>query len=322
MTKNKSKFETAAIFMIVAVLGSISLPKLTNATMLVQTPLVQPQCTNVEIDKHIQELNKGAIADFDAIVACSSKAVPALMKALGNQDEELRIPAIAVLGEIGSKAALAVRFLKASLKDENRDVRIIAVQTLRKIGQDPILPLLNALKDDNWNVRYQATDTLGQIGTKDDVVLPLITALKDKNENVRSSAANALEEIGKDAVPALIIALKDPDSNIRAGVADALGQIGIDAEDAVPYLTTALKDIDSKVSSAAANALETINARQKIEEIYAQIEEYYARRCMTFCLERAGSPVSRQTTALHLRRNPPAMCKIPVIKAVLRWKCP
>lgn len=288
------KYGTVAIFMTLAVLEAITLPRLTNATMVAQTPLVQSQCTDVEINKHIQQLNKGESTDLKLLVACNSKAVPALIKALENQDENPRIIAIIALGEIGAEAAPAVPVL-------NR-----------------LLILNRLLKDKRENIRIVVVYALGEIIRKDreiihkDGVRPLIQALKDKNEDVRSSAANALGEIGKDIVPSLTIALKDPDSNIRSGVADALGQIGTDVEARNPYLIsalkdTALKDIDSKVRSAAANAIEKIenaNARWNAAMLWIPTSE-------------AGT-----TTALYLKRNPPIMCKIPLIKAVLRRKCP
>ncbi|NMG22290.1 HEAT repeat domain-containing protein [Brasilonema bromeliae] len=99
---------------------------------LAQTPsrqLPTAQCTDIEIQKHIQQLNKAERLDFDALVACQSKAVPALIKALTlikalkNKDENTRIIIIAALGEIGSQATPAVPLLNELLvKDESRDV--------------------------------------------------------------------------------------------------------------------------------------------------------------------------------------------------------
>ena len=275
------KYGTVAIFMTLAMLEAITLPRLTNATMVAQTPLVQSQCTDVEINKHIQQLNKGESTDLKLLVACNSKAVSALIKALEDQDENSRIIAVSALGEIGAEAASAVPVLNGLLKDKRANIRIVVVYALGKI--------------------------IGKDGVR-----PLIHVLKDTNKYVRSSAANALGEIGEDIVPSLIIALKDSDSNIRAGVADALGQIGIDAPATVPYLTTALKntalkDIDSKVRSAAANALD------KIEEVNA---------ISYFSMFSLPSSEAMETAALYVKRKPPVMCKIPIIKAVLRWKCP
>ncbi|MGJ5630547.1 HEAT repeat domain-containing protein [Nostoc sp. CALU 1950] len=281
-----------------AVLGVITFPQLTNPTMFAQTLSIKPQCTDVEINKYIQQLNKGEIADFNALVACNSKAIPALIKTLGNQDEEFRLLTIAALGEIGAKSAPALPVLNGLLKDEAENVRIVVVYALGQI--------------------------MGKEGIR-----TLIQVLKDKNQDVRSSAANALAKLGKNAVPLLIIALTDLDSNIRSGVADALGQIGIDAKDAIPYLTTALKDSDNTVRSAATNALEKI---KKAMDAQQQIEENYQRQCIRRNQENARPCKSkkrryyhtsnvRQTTLVYLKQNPPVICKIPIIKSVLAWKC-
>ncbi|MEH2035605.1 MAG: HEAT repeat domain-containing protein [Nostoc sp.] len=297
LIENQWKSGTAAIFMTLAVLGAITLPQFTNATALAQTPSVQPQCTEADIKQHIQQLNKGESTDIKLLVACDSKAVPALIKALDeNKDENFNIITIAVLGDIGASAAPAVPVLNGLLKDTRQNIPIVVVYAL------------------------------GQIIGKD-AVKPLIQALKDKNEDVRSSAANALGQIGKDAVSALIIALKDPDSNIRAGAANALGQIGANAKDAVPYLNTARIDRNGKVRSAITNALKEIKIAMNAVE---DVKRYNSREnlvCRGFRLP--GEPQTHcqdsytlgQETVLYLKKKPPVMCKNPVIKAVLRWKC-
>ncbi|MBW4455549.1 MAG: HEAT repeat domain-containing protein [Nostoc indistinguendum CM1-VF10] len=228
MIENQWKSGTAAIFMTLAVLGAITLPQFTNATALAQTPSVQPQCTEADIKQHIQQLNKGESTDIKLLVACNSKAVPALIKALDeNKDENFNIITIAVLGDIGASAAPAVPVLNKLLNDRRENIRIVVVYVLGQIiGKD-------------W-------------------VRPLIEALKDKNNDVRSSATHALGMIGKDAVPSLIIALQNRDSKVRAGAADALGKIGTDAKSADPSLIVALEDPDSKVRASAANALKQI----------------------------------------------------------------
>jgi HEAT repeats len=296
----------AVIFTTLSLLGFVSLPIFTNIKTPAQTS-VQSQCTDAEIQKQIQLLNKGESADVKFLVECKSKAVPALIEALDeNKDENFRIITIAVLGDIGTQAAPAVHVLNGLLKDKRDNIRIVVVYALGQIGKD---------------------------GVK-----PLIFALKDTNKHVRSSAANALGKIGKDAVPALIFALKDSDSNIRAGAADALGEIGADAKFAVPYLTTALKDSDNQVRSASASALEKI----KKDELSAPSSLGYVTTdenvhvdinrnnhvSPNYALGSGNTVVNSSTqfvgnnTGYYVRSNPPVMCKIPAIKAVLRWKCP
>ena len=243
----------AAKLMILGLLTTVNFFMITNIITLPQTPSVESQCTDVEIQRHIQQLNKGETADFDALVACKSKAVPALIKALDeNKDENFRIITIAVLGDIDAEAA-------------------------------PAVPVLNGL-------------------------------LKDKKENIRIVVVYALEQIGKDAVPSLIIALKDTNNDVRAGAAYALGKIGADAISAVPALITARKDRGSNDRVRADVGL----ALREIREDYAD-KCIISRRCP---IPRSDAPVVRKRTTAYLSNNTPFMCKISIIKALLRWKCP
>ncbi|AFZ22074.1 HEAT repeat domain-containing protein [Allocoleopsis franciscana] len=291
------KFQ-AAILTILGVLFAITLPLLTNIKALSQTPSVPlpiAQCTDVEIQQHIEQLGNGEPSAFEGLVSCKSKAVPALIKALKNQDKDARLIIISVLGQIGSQAAPAIPSLTEFLKDESSDVRIITVQTLGKIGKDAVPALITALKredgyaspvpssdaidvlgeigkdavpaliaalkDEDWGIGNGAVSALGKIGK--DAVPALFTALKDENSITRSRAASALAEIGVEVIPDLIQALEDNDSKVRSGAADALGDIGFEAKAAVPALMTAFQDTDSKVRSSAAYALVQIGIEPK-----------------------------------------------------------
>jgi HEAT repeat protein len=169
------------------------------------------QCTETQIKTSINRLGKGDTAAFDFLVSCNSQAVPALIKLLKHQDENIRIVTIAILGQIGEGATEAIPLLEEVLKDrreENENSRIIVVDALGKMGQAAIPAL--------------------------------IAALKDQDSLVRSQVASALGQIGQPAVPALITALKDQDIWVRYQAASALGQIGEEAKNAVPALNAAL----------------------------------------------------------------------------------
>ncbi len=168
----------AALFVILALLGGVSLIALEDLRVFVQISL-NASCSNTEIEKHIKQLeNKELEAEaYDAIVKCNFKSVSALIKALKNKDEKVHIVAIDALGEIGLNA-------------------------------EPAVPsLINALKDKDFMVRSSATDALGKIGKKSkSTTIELINALQHENENVRIGTANALGKIGyraKDALPTL-----------------------------------------------------------------------------------------------------------------------
>lgn len=189
-----------AILTVLVWLGIVSFPLLTDVKTLAQTQLLQPQCINLEIQKHIQQLGDGNSSAFDVLVKCQSKSVPALNESLTNQDESIRIAAVAALGEIDSSSVLSVPALTDLLRDNSEDVRIIVVNTLEKIGKPGVPALIQALQyNDNWMVRYSAADALGRIGASDEEVVPiLINALRDEDKYVSSKAADALRMIRKE----------------------------------------------------------------------------------------------------------------------------
>ena len=210
MAQKQWKSRTTSVIITLAALGAINLPQLANTRAIAQTPSVQPLCSETDIKQHIQQLNQfdAANVNFNALVACNSKAVPALIKALENQDEKFLIIAITALGEIGTKAAPAVPVLTKFLEDASIDVQIIGLHALRQIGQDPIPPLIEALKSKNLTVRYKAAQTLGNFGiAAKDSVPDLETALKDTSPIVSYAASNALRKINS-AIREINIAIK------------------------------------------------------------------------------------------------------------------
>ena len=98
------------------------------------------------------------------------------------------------LGAARSPTALEP-FLRA-LKDQDVEVRQIAASALGEIGnRKAVVPLIGALKDRNREVRSSAATALGKLGDVQ-AVEPLTAALTDEDEAVRRAAAQALEAIG------------------------------------------------------------------------------------------------------------------------------
>jgi len=188
----------AAIFTTIGMLIPITLPVFTNKRVFAQTSPVQSQCSDAKIKKYIKQLDQANPAAFNVLVGCNSQAVPALIKALNNQDENAKIITVAALGEIGENAAPAIPYLTKLLNNKNQDINIIAIHTLGEIGEAAIPALIKALNTNkNWQVRYIAADTLGQMGAKAKNAIPAlrITREKDKDLDVRTKAANAVKQI-------------------------------------------------------------------------------------------------------------------------------
>ena len=138
-------------------------------------------------------------------------AVPALMKALEDQDANVRWGAAYALGEIGAGSVDAIPALVKLLQDNNEVVRLSATGALGEVGKDAVPILIQALQSEKLGVQAYVAWALGKIGVPDAIaaiigILPeLIQALQ--NPVTRGAATGALGEMGRDAVPALILSL-------------------------------------------------------------------------------------------------------------------
>ncbi|WP_414620643.1 HEAT repeat domain-containing protein, partial [Calothrix sp. CCY 0018] len=215
-----------------------------------------------------------------AIGQTHAKLVEKLIKALQDEDSDVRWYAASALGKIGDKDA--VQPLIKALKDEDFLVRMYAAEALGKIeDKAAIKPLINALQHDDSvvrirrrgeaSVRSNAAEALGNIGDKA-AVEPLINALQHDDSVVRSNAAEALGKIGdKAAFEPLIKALHDEDSGVRCSAAEALTKIGDKA--AFEPLIKALHDEDSGVRRNAAEALRNIGDKAAFEPLIKALHD-------------------------------------------------
>ncbi|MDD5135742.1 MAG: HEAT repeat domain-containing protein, partial [Candidatus Omnitrophica bacterium] len=230
--------------------------------------------------------------DWGRLVEIGSPAIPLLIKALKDQDSDIRQYAAETLGKIGDKEALPA--LNEALKDEkdevgvsiaialgrigdkravpalikalfewsgvNHDYRHYISEALGRIGQPGVSALIELMHDTDYWRRQRAAISLGEIGDKQNIPI-LVEALSDSADEVRSSAAEALGKIGdKRAVPALLKAFNNKrfaadraNFIARESMAEALGKIG--DRKAVPDLLGALNDDSIYVRYRSAEAL-------------------------------------------------------------------
>jgi len=200
----------------------------------------------------------------DALKHIGKPAVPALMNALDHDWISSRYLSVQALGEIGADAREAVPALVKALGDDDEGVRADAASALRKTkaGKEVIPALLNALRDDDERVRRYVTIALECIGPgEQEVITALIGALGDGAWPVRGVAAQQLGEIGpgaKRALPSLLRALRDGVERVRTLSAQALERIAPDGKEAVAALVKALEEEDEHSYDAAARALGNI----------------------------------------------------------------
>ena len=194
--------------------------------------------------------------------------LPALIAALGDKDEVVRLNAAYALGTIGAAAvpALIEIWREASRTGVETESFQHATYALSAIGGPAVLALIDALQDDNESIRASAAYALGDIGSTAQEAVPSLTqALRDESPWVRRHATEALGLIGQPAqntVPALIDLLRDEHYWIRDNAARALARLGRAAEAAIPALMDTLNDENRYVRFHATFALKQIGTSE------------------------------------------------------------
>ena len=235
--------------------------------------------------------------------ALTEKDLPALIAALGDKDEVVRLNAAYELGTIGAPAvpALIETWRKASedvgssgLENESSEHATFA---LSGIGgwSSPRL---------SW-MQTHATYALSAIGGP--AVPALVEALGSDNESIRASAAYALGDIGsaaQDAVPSLTKALRDESAWVRRHATEALGLIGQPVQNTVPALIDLLYDEHYWIRDNAARALARLGpaAEAAIPALMDTLndENRYVRFHATFALKQIGTPEATNLLFNHL----------------------
>lgn len=195
--------------------------------------------------------------DFDALTAL-------LIQALKENDPRFRTRVIMIIcDDVGELAAATIPALITAVGDQDQYVRYYSVRALGKFGPPAVaaLPtLIAATKDADHYVRANAIEALVELELPPDQILPtLVAALKDTDSYVRFTTISKLEELGPaaaTAVPELIELLQhDEDVKVRWNAAEAIGRIDADGKLGIPALTNALKSSFPLVRRFAAMGL-------------------------------------------------------------------
>lgn len=235
-------------------------------------PPVNKVCTDLEVERLIKQFiqdvsksKKDNIRTF-RLITCGKSAVPALVKLLNSQDENILVSTALSLEYIGLEAKNADSALIPLLKHPSSDVKFRAAFALARIGtksKAAIRVLIPLLGDSKRQFDYAAADALGEIGMEAESAIPeLVMAFRNAKFD-DETFAEALTKIGDKGIIAIIQLLKDPDIKIRARAASALGRSGTAPKIVVSPLTEALLDRDNTVCIRAAESLRNIGESAK-----------------------------------------------------------
>jgi HEAT repeat protein len=200
-----------------------------------------------------------------AMLALGDPSVEALAAAL--DDPALagqKVQLLAMVQRFGPKAKPAVPAVLKALTDDDEKVQVAAAQTfgtLREGAAEAVPALLKLLGSDKAGARQQAIEALGRIGPAAKAALPdLMAFFTGENQTLRVLAVRAVSRIGKEALPPLQLALEDSREKVRLSAVEALTLMGAEAHPAVPALRKlANSEKDAGIREAAAELVKKLD---------------------------------------------------------------
>ncbi|MFH1958170.1 MAG: HEAT repeat domain-containing protein [bacterium] len=174
-------------------------------------------------------------------------STPALIKALGDENKNVKSSVIIALGYMRDRNAVdpLLSFLG---KEKDTGLKISAINVLGVIGDERALPTFaKLLKDENPRIKTISAQALGRLRNPA-AVEPLLESSKDETRNVRLYSVRALGEIGdKSAVKGLEKLLKtEKDDNVKIAISHSLGRLGSAVGFSVALSAASSSDMASK----------------------------------------------------------------------------
>lgn len=195
--------------------------------------------------------------------------VPALIKLLKNRKADIRENAADKLGMLWPKQDVngAVTALIKAMKDPSNKVRLRVASALGELkASQAVDVLISALHDRDSEVVLFSAQALGDIGPEASSAAPeLINLLRNEDNKIRSTAAIALSKTGnviERAVNVMTEDLKLCDPWSRQEALFALGYLGLAAQSAIPELRNLLKDQSKYVQQEACRTLRYIGTSE------------------------------------------------------------
>ena len=185
------------------------------------------------------------------------EAIAALMDRLGDPDANKRRHAAGGLSYAADAAAIPA--LLAAVHDSDRSVRRSVVDALVKCAAkaptyDDVIPALIEALDDEYNqVAINATEGLAMVRDPRAIAALVRAALTSNDDQVRTFSRNALGAIGAAAAPDLREAASNPEPRTLYRVINLLNEIHDESD--FPLFIEATRHEDPDVRNAAVSAL-------------------------------------------------------------------
>ena len=206
------------------------------------------------------------LSDLAAESSDAVEAVPALVKALDDSEQQVWFHSVTALSRLGPDAAPAIPKLIDDLgRMSRRGVNVKwyrSAYTLGQIGEKAVEPLLEACENSRSSIRAGAAKAFEWIPEAVEKSVPvLIKLLEDDDEDVRDTAADTLGVLTEPALSSLMENMNHANPSTRAAIYQALGVMGANASDlAGPLLDQLSSEKDTTALQKGIEALAKMNA--------------------------------------------------------------
>jgi HEAT repeat protein len=166
-------------------------------------------------------VRESALAGLGAHRARARRAVPAILRSLGDKDAGVRFTACAVLGDVlppdgrGAEHEAVVAALKDALGDNDPQNRLAAALSLLRLRETdaavPTIALAATNTADDF-LRTQARYSMRRYGTSADLIAGIVPLIRAEDPARRQDALELLLEIA-------------PPTKVRAALRNALGDV-------------------------------------------------------------------------------------------------
>lgn len=232
------------------------------------------------LSNHKADIRRASCKIIAELGPKANKAIPALCKALADEDDEVVANAARALGTMGPKAAMAIKPLIKILNGPYSDARLEATLALGRIGPEArsaVPALLKILRDKRARGHLQCLDALAGIrpGTPE-VVKVLDTFRTSGDIYIRRSCCLALSQQGRAALPSLLSELHSDSARIPKDLVFRALRRFKDEQDVSQALIKVIKNLKrpSSIRLQAVRTLALIDKDTKISRpLFLQLRE-------------------------------------------------
>ncbi|MDA0812597.1 MAG: hypothetical protein O3C21_09450, partial [Verrucomicrobia bacterium] len=188
-------------------------------------------------------------------------ALPALVVALDDDQDQVFFHSVSAIARIGPAAAPAIPALISRLgrvsQRYGEQVNLRAAFALSRIGEAAVAPLLGAVRDPDETLCSNAIESLALMppAVSAPATSDLIALLGDQRERVSESAVKAVSNYGQTALPQLVDVLQNGTPAQKRDSIRTLGLIGREAGSSAPEILKAIQEGDPQVLVVALDTL-------------------------------------------------------------------